>query len=494
MSAMLCIDKYRWTYSPPKSLAALLGALSMGACAMTPDYVPPPAVSLVSGAQDFSNERPEVGDQSRPTQLRWWAVLGGSELNQLVEALAAANLDLAAAQARVDQAGALLRQASAGRLPSVSLSGETGGLKLLDPQSLPWSDTYSASISASWDTDIFGRLRKAERAARLRTDAAQLSSYAVKQAVTAELVRAYVAAYSLKRQIDIAKSLARSFEDTASLSDQRYRAGSRSVTALDVQISRQNAASSAAAVPTLEAQYVIQLQAIDILLARLPGTTVLTFDGAPEIGDLAVLPAGAPLEILSGRPDVALAEANYRAGLNDIGVARASLYPTLSLNGVVTQASNPGNVLGAETLIANLFAQAFAPLYEGGRRRAEVRRAEAASRELAVEFERAALGAVREVEAALALEEAGALSIELRAASLAAARLSDQIAGERYAAGQVGLLTVLETRRALDAARQELVAAEEARLNARIDLHLALGGEWFEEPHKEQAYEQQSQR
>lgn len=466
---------------------AVLAALLLAACALTPPYEPPETVAAVAAAEDFHNERPAAADESRVSQLYWWRSIGGSELERLVEALVDSNLDLSAAEARIDQARALSRQARAGRLPSVGVSAETGGLKLLDPEELPWSDTYSASLSASWNTDIFGGLRKAERAARLRADAAQLSENALRQALTAELARAYVAAYALEHDIEIARALARSFENTASLSDQRYRAGSQAVNALDVQIARQNAASASAAVPTLEAQYLIQVQAIDVLLARAPGTTALSFTGLPEMRGLDPLPAGAPVEILSARPDVALAEAEYRAGLNDIGVARADLYPDISLNGVLTQASSPANVLGAETLILNLFAEAFAPIYEGGRRRAEVRRAEAAARILSAEFESAALNAVRDVEAALALEDAGVRTIALRDVSLNAAQLSDRIASERYAAGQVGLLTVLETRRALDAARQDLVAAEEARLNARIDLHLALGGAWFNDPAEEQA-------
>ena len=455
--------------------------LLLGACVSSPDYAPPQTVAAIAGALDFDdfNNEPAAAEAVRVSQLRWWAGVGGEELDALVAPLLAGNLDLKAARARIDQSRALARQARGARLPTLAASADSGGLRLLDPQVSPWEDTYTASLSAGWNTDVFGGLRKADRAARLRADAAVLSEHALKQSLIAELARAYVAAYALKRDVEIARALAASFEETAALSDQRYRIGSQSVGALDVQIARQNAASAAAAVPTLEAQYVIQLQAIDVLLARAPGTTALSFAAMPDARGFKALPAGAPADILSERPDVALAEAEYRAGLNDVGVARADLYPDITLSGVLTRASTPANVLGAQTLVTTLVAEAVAPLYEGGRRRAEVRRAEAAARELAAAFESAALAAVREVETALALEAAGVRTLALRDVSLNAARLSDRIASERYAAGQIGLLTVLETRRSLDVARQDLVAAEEARLNARIDLHLALGGAWF---------------
>ncbi|MEO1251836.1 MAG: efflux transporter outer membrane subunit [Pseudomonadota bacterium] len=456
------------------------------ACVSGPDYEAPPAVAAVAEAERFANENePEADEDAVPASGPWWAEIGGTELAALIGELNTQNLDLAAARARVEQAGAVARQARARRLPAVRASGDGGGLRLLDPPGFPWADTYSAAISASWDTDIFGRLRNADRAARLRADAALLSQNALRQSLAAEIARAYVGAFALMRQIEIAEGLSESFSETAMLSDERYRAGSQTVSALDVQISRQNAAAAAASIPNLEAQYVVRLQTIDILLGRLPGTTTLSFAEMAEAGALPAASVGEPSGVLRNRPDVAFAEASFRAALSDIGVARADLYPTITLSGVLQQASSPANVLGAETLIANLVGEVVAPLYEGGRRRAEVRRAEAAARELGAEFEQTALTAVGDVEAALAQEQASADTVALRAVSLEAARLSDAIASERYAAGRVGLLTVLETRRALDAARQDLVAADEARLNARIDLRLALGGDWFDDSERQ---------
>lgn len=459
------------------ALPLVLSAMLAG-CVSNPEYNAPDLIEAVSASDKFVRA---VAPTERPADLglRWWTTVGGSELDELVEALLDGSPSLEAARARVAQSRALSRQALANRLPSVSGSVDAGELALLDPISTPFMQSSTYSLSAAWNLDIFGRLRAAERAARLRETASALAETDLQRSLIAELCRAYVTARALKQRIEITRGLAASFENTATLTDDRYRLGSRTIGALDVQIARQNAYSAAADVPALEANFLIQVQAIDALLGRLPGTTQLSFDEAASAAALPDLSIGSPADLLISRPDVAVAEAQFRAGLADLGVARADLLPSFTLTTALTQSTSPANVLGAQTLIATYAGQIVAPIFEGGRRRAEVRRAKAATEELAADFAAAAISALNEVETALVQQGSTAEELTLRTASLNAAVLSDQIATERYAAGQVSLITLLETRRSLDAARQSAVSAEEARLLAFVALHESLGGQWF---------------
>lgn len=473
---MRCVQRAWRAGRATTALTPLLAA----ACSLTPDYEAPALVSTFAETERYGAASGMRAHDASPVRLAWWEGFGGAELSALVEAMTADNLDLAAARERVDQARALTRQARAARLPSLTASVEAGGVRAPTfTRDAAWDELYSVTGAAAWDLDIFGGLRNAQRSAQLSEASSALAARALDQVLIAELVTAYINAWALSRRIAIARDTAESFAETATLTDQRYRAGSSQASALDVQIARQNQASAEAAIPELRALLAVQRQAIDVLLARPPGRTRVTFAEPPDAWALAALDPGAPADLLRRRPDVAVAELNYRAALADIGSARAQRYPSLSLSGSVTWQQNAAaNPFDPEALIASLTAGLVRPVFQGGRLKAQVALAEAAARELASAYAAAALQAVAEVENALVFEAAYREEIALRRVSLEAAEVSDRVARERYASGQATILTVLETQRALNTARQDLVLAEQTRLDARVDLYLALGGDW----------------
>lgn len=459
-------------------------AIALSGCAMTVSREPPAAVQRVDAAASYVFDLAPAAME--PDTNAWWRQLGGAELDELVRQLQNQSLSIAAAEARVAQARALTRVARAERLPNVSTSGDGGvqrgnaflpGLPGNEPE---WNEIYRAALNADWNLDIFGAARASEQAASLRAEGNMLATAALRQSLTAELVRGYVNAWTLKQQIELNRAIVAAFERTTELTDQRYRAGSRTASLLDVQIARQNAASAAATVPALEAQYRNQLSAIDLLLGRLPGRTRLNLDGLTLAETPAPVSVGQPANLLFRRPDVALADLNWQAARLDLGAARARRLPSLNLAVSFShQSEDPSDLLDLDDWVGSVLAGLFAPIYQGGRLKAEVQRAEAVAAELAADFAQAALSAVADVERALVNEQAAREQLIRRSESMAAAALSDRLATDRYAAGQVTLLTLLETRRALDAARQEHILAEQSVLNARIDLYLALGGDWF---------------
>ncbi|MEO1028303.1 MAG: TolC family protein, partial [Pseudomonadota bacterium] len=269
-----------------RSALPLIFALTLAGCVSNPEYYAPDLIEAVGASDGFVREI-SASPRSDTFGQSWWKTVGGSELDGLVAQMIKTSPSLEAARARVRQSRALSRQALANRLPSVTGSADVGELALLDPLSTPFMQSSTYTLSAAWNLDVFGQLRAAERAAQLRQTASELSQVDLQRGLISELSRAYVTAWALKQRIEISKGLADSFENTAQLTDDRYRLGSRTIGALDVQIARQNAYSAAADVPALEANYLIQVQAIDILLGRLPGTTLLSFD---EVASATALP------------------------------------------------------------------------------------------------------------------------------------------------------------------------------------------------------------
>ncbi|MEM7053801.1 MAG: TolC family protein, partial [Pseudomonadota bacterium] len=259
----------------PRLLPALACFLMLNGCAMTISRAPPPTVQQVDAATGYVFDLSPA--ETEADASHWWQSLGGAELDRLVTELQTQSLSIAAAEARVDQARALTRVARAERLPGVSATVDGGGqrgnafvpgLSGSDPE---WSELYRAALNADWDLDIFGVARAGEQAARLRANSTALASAALRQSLTAELVRGYVNAWTLKQQLELNRAIVAGFERTAELTDQRYRAGSRTASLLDVQIARQNAGAAGGAWPALKAKYQKQLNEIDMRLGKLAG-------------------------------------------------------------------------------------------------------------------------------------------------------------------------------------------------------------------------------
>ena len=281
------------------------------------------------------------------------------------------------------------------------------------------------------------------------------------------MVSNWVAASTIKRQLALAEETAESFRTTFELTDKRNRAGSTEVSASDVQIARQNYDSALVDIPDLQTQLNVQLFEIDEQLARLPGATASSFIGTVLLDRGLNLPIGVPADLLANRPDVAAAELSYRAALEDVGAARADLYPALSLSASLTfQGDSLSDVFSADTFIANLIASLTGPIFNGGRLRSEVRLQQAEAEELATAFARTTLAALIDVEQAVAQLVGINEQLKRLDDNVASAELSDTITQNRYRRGLGTLLSVLESQRTLNAARQNLILTEQAYLNA----------------------------
>ncbi|MEL6569340.1 MAG: TolC family protein [Pseudomonadota bacterium] len=449
-----------------------------GGCSLTPPPVSQPLVADIRASDGFQLATPAA--TTEPDVEAWWLDIGGEELGELVALLRRDSLVLREAGLQADQAREAAQIARGQRLPSMTSIGEVGANRTRSlGGEFSWSESYTVGLLADFNTDVFGGLRASERAARLNALASEYSLRAVEQREIAILSLNFVSAVTLQRRLELAQRTAESFRSTYELTNQRYSAGSTAVSASDVQIALQNLETALVEIPQIEADLAQQWLVVDEQVARLPGQTAQAFTG--EIKPLGNYnpPLGSPADLLARRPDVAVAELRYLAALEDVGAAKARLYPAISLSaGLTFQADTPGEVFDWDRHIANLANSLTAPVFQGGRLKSQVRLEEARAAELASAFARTALAAVIDVELALA-ELAGLQEQKLRLdAALATARLSNELAQGRYRQGLTSILAVLETQRSLNAAEQNVILTEQAIANAQIDLFLSLGGNW----------------
>lgn len=462
-----------------------LGAIGMAilvqGCALTPDPVTPAVVDTISGQDEFRYASAPQ-DAQIVVQPGWWTQIAGPGLADGVERLRAQNFDLAEARERVRQAELRAAQARGARLPFARADlGTSYSRGPVLPSGFEWDDGYSVGLTASFDTDVFGQLRNRARSAALTAEATRLNYHANEHQLIAVLAQSWVNAATLQRRLDLAIEIAESYRVTYTLTDQRYDTGSRNTAASDVQIARQNLEAALADIPDLETQLAAQLIQIDLLLARRPGHSAEVFQAQLDLGRHMVMPEGLPADLLTERPDVAAAALSYEAALEDVGAARADLFPGLTLTTALSfQGDEPGDVIDFDELIASLAASITQPVFQGGRLRAEVdvQRSEALA--LSTAYARSALTALADVETALVQQSGLIAELEQLDAALRSAQISNQIAQDRYRQGLIPLLSVLETQRSLNAARLNIILTEQALILARIDLHQSLGGLWFD--------------
>jgi multidrug efflux system outer membrane protein len=421
-------------------------------------------------------------DHDLSADFLWWQRFGDEATGELVEMALVANTDLQGAAARVLEAEALLRAAGGARLPQVGygLSANRSRNSFVLPEIgriSPESTTYGTDLNVTWAADIFGKLKRSQQSAWASLLAEEAARDAILHLVVAQVVRTRVQVATLERALRIANEIRTSWESTASTVSRRYRNGL--VGAVDLYLARENLESARAAEMALQGQIVVARNALDVLVGRRPGSGEELPQTLPDLPPLDPVPLGLPVELLDRRPDLRQSEMRLAASTYGIGVALADLYPSLTLTGSGGNRSDTlGQLVSSDTLIFSLVANIVGPIFSGGQRRAGVDAARARTEQAAATYAGAVLQALREVEDALALEANIREQLVYTDARVADARAGDRLAQERYQRGVEHLLTVLETQRRLRLAEETWISTQAQLWNARIDLFLALGGDW----------------
>jgi multidrug efflux system outer membrane protein len=455
--------------------AALLAAALAGCAAVGPDHRRP-EVALPAA---FPGAAPEPAAAVQP---RWWTLYGDPTLTRLVDDALARNADVRAAAARVDETEAVLAQARAAMFPQVDLQGSTARTRASTVGAIPipsgapvLQDLNRLVLSTTFELDFWGRLRRADEAARAQALGSRYAEAVVGLALAGATAQAYFALRSLDAQAAAVRGTVAAREESLDLAQRRAAGG----VASDLDVQQAAASLADARVQLRELQR--QRANVEHQLAVLTGTPGATVPA----GDLAAMPVppvpppGLPSTLLERRPDLRQAEASLASATALIGVTKAQEYPTFSLTGFLGgQAADLQNVVSAGGRIWSVGASVVWPVLDAGRYRARTREAEARAEQAAAAYEKAVQGAWREVSDALETLRAAAESQADVDARLAAARDALRITRIRYEAGYSAYLEVLDAQRTLNAAELASIQNRQARLAASVDLMKSLGGGW----------------
>ncbi len=461
-----------------RSILAMTLAAALGGCmTVGPDYRKPETPTAAAWRIDY----PKAAEVAN---TRWWQQFGDPVLNDLIDEALRENQDIAVAAARVDQFIGALIATRAQFYPQIGYGADVTrsrssvvGLPAIPPGGDPYATLYQASLSASWQLDLFGRVRRLTEAAQAQAYASEQGRRGVVLSVVSSVATSYIGLRALDRQLEIARATAKNFEDTVKLFELRFQGGVISQTELAQTQSQYQQAR--AAIPAIEREIAAQENLLSILLGRTPGPIAR---GKP-IDQLAVplIPGDLPATLLERRPDIVQAEQNLVAANANIGAARALYYPTISLTGalgLVSAAS--GDFLSSAARAWSLGAGLSGPIFTFGAIEGQVQTAEAAQREAVLFYQRTILQAFRETNDALVGTQKKREEAEAQAARAAALREYARLSRLKFDNGLTSFLEVLYAENELFTAELNAVRANAERYTELVNVYKAMGGGWVD--------------
>jgi multidrug efflux system outer membrane protein len=479
-------------------LAVLCGLLA--SCAVGPDYHRPPvavsgtfrgqAAPAVRGEGDgvggagAGGKTPAVsGGAAEAASLAdqaWWQLFHDDALKALIGEALRNGYDVRLAAWRVEAARASARVTRSQFLPQVTAQGgwSRGRQSALSRPAQPGAgplNLYSVDASASWELDVWGRIRRLDEAALAQYLATEEARRGVLLSLTAEVATGYFQLRALDQQLDVARRATAAFQETYDLFDRRLKAGAAS--ALETSSAEVALAASAASVPNLERQIEAQENQLALLLGRQPGP-IARGAALDEQALPPEIPAGLPSSLLERRPDLRAAEQQMVAANANVGVATANFFPTLSLTAAFG---------GVAPQLASIFTGGrswsaggglVSPVLQGGRLAAERRVAVAQWEQSKVAFEQSVTNALAEVATALVAHAKLSAVEREQARAVAVNRTAVQLSNQRYRAGLSDYLQVLQAEQQQLSAENALAQTRFTRLANYVALYRALGGGW----------------
>lgn len=463
------------------AVAACVALLAHG-CAVGPNYKRP----AVSAPANFRNAPPETPTNSL-ADLRWWEVYKDETLSSLIRTALTNNYDVRIAIARVEQARAVAKQAKAQFVPRVGYEGDIsrgrneflGNPNPAGPKGPQTGDAVFAALNASWELDLWGRIRRLNESARAQFLATEEARRGIQMSLVAEVAQSYFELLELERLLQIAKRTTESFKESARIFNDRFEAGGASK--LDTSRAEAALSSAAANVPDIERQIAIKENQISVLIGQNPGPIA----HGSKLNDQATppsVPAGLPSALLERRPDIHQAEQNLRSANAQVGVSVAEFLPKIGLTTFFGKVSGELSAFTAGT--ANTWSVASSvsgPLFQGGALVGQYREAKAKHDEARLRYEQTALNAFQEVADALVTrEKLGSIRTE-QARAVAAYEQAVQLSMQRYSDGKAAYFEILEAQQQLFPAENSLARTDLNQLLVIVQLYKALGGGWQEE-------------
>lgn len=455
-----------------KSAVMLLaGALFAGGCMLGPNYTKPESQLPAASQEDFSIF----------TSAKWWEVFNDPVLNKMEEEALAYNKDLQVAIARVDEARANVGIATADQLPSLSAAGETGRAGNAQGSGQTQS---TANAVVSFELDLWGKYRRLSEAARAQLLSSEANRDTVRLALTADVARNYFSLLALDEQFAIASRTLEARKENVRIYESRYKNGY--CTEVDLKRVQASMSSVEAQQRELKLKIAQTETALSVLLGRSP--RAIAEEGVERGKDLSSItlvpevPEGLPSDLLTRRPDVRQAEGQLIAANANIGAARAAYFPSIPLTASAGYASSALSDLfaGGSSGVWNLTGQVLAPIFEGGKIRAQNKAAEAQYRQMLATYEKTVQGAFKEALDALSANRINREVFDSYQQQTQAMQRSYDLTKKQEAAGLIGVTDLLDVESNLLSAEMSLSTARLNELNAVVTLCQALGGGWTE--------------
>ena len=461
-----------------RSICALfVSATLVSGCASAPKLQHP------SPGADVPARWTGAASDGGPVGSGWWADFSDTRLDALIDEALSRNFELKTVTGRMRSARAQARIVGAPLLPQVSLDfNRTRTRRNFIGFPIPGGDggvlnttttNYGVSTNINWEIDLWGRLSDDKAAALADLQGTQADLYGARASVAGQTAKAWFAAIEAHRQLALARATRDNYQVVNERIENRYARGLRP--SLDLRLSRSNVATAEAVVLQRMQQHDSAVRQLEILLGRYPSAELTVADDLPPVPE--AVPAGLPADLIARRPDLMLAERRIAAAGARIGAAKKARYPAIRLTGSGgTSTASLTDLLDGDFIVWSLASSLLQPLFQGGRLRAGVDLAEANHEQVLANFAGQALRAYGEVESALVADsllrqrEAALLEASTQAA---AAR---ELAESRYHGGLSDVITMLDSQRRAFEAEGQYLAVRRQRLDARVDLYLALGG------------------
>jgi NodT family efflux transporter outer membrane factor (OMF) lipoprotein len=454
-------------------------ACGLGACTVGPNFRgPPPAAPTAVRATAF-NRATEDASSAQPSAASWWTELGDPVLTALIDTALANSPNVHAAEARLLESRAALREQKSNALPKSS--GSVSYINAELPKStleLGDSNLYNWGFDATWEVDLFGGTRRAVEAASAQSIAVEADLADTRVQLAAEVAQAYVDLFDRKARRELARRSADLETRVLDLTEQRR--GQEVASDLDVERIRTQVENTRATIIPLDEQIIESLDQLAVLTGREPGSLDAELSAARPLPSLPTTVAvGNPAEMLRRRPDIRAAEFRLASQTAQIGEREADWFPKLTLFGDLGfSATSPGGLVRSNNFLALGIPYLQWNALDFGRTRARVNQAKAGRDEAEAKYQSTVLDALRDADAALSrYGHQRKYVVNLRAVETSAAKASS-LTEMRYRAGTSSALDWLDAERTRFSAEQDRVAGEAELIKDFVALQKSLGLGW----------------